>query len=240
MPVNVSSPEPEISGGHFDEIAEVYDHSLPAHVVEHYLVKRTAFLTALAPPGRTLDVGCGTGVLAGRLAARGHRVVGLDPSSGMLEVLRQRAPGVEAVHGSGTELPFEDGAFDLVFTVATLHHIAEPDAVRRTLAEMVRVARTHGRIVIWDHNPRNPYWGNLMARVPQDTGEERLIGQDEVVSGLLTAGAQVLSIQQLGLVPDFTPSRLLPVAAALERRFESTPLIHRLGAHNVIVATRRS
>ena len=40
---------------------------------------------------------------------------------------------------------------------------------------MVRVARPGGRILVWDHNPRNPYWGRLMARVPQDTGEERLI-----------------------------------------------------------------
>lgn len=235
----MSSPEPHIHGGHFDEIAEVYDHSLPGHVVEHYLTKRTAFLTAVAPPGRTLDVGCGTGVLAARLAARGHRVVGLDPSSGMLDILRRQAPMVEAVHGSGTELPFEDGSFDVVFTVAALHHIAEPEAVRRTLGEMVRVTRTGGRIVVWDHNPRNPYWGNLMARVPQDTGEERLIPEAEVVSGLIAGGGQVLSIQQLGLVPDFVPSRLLPLAALAERGVESTPLIHRLGAHNVVVATRR-
>ena len=35
--------------------------------------------------------------------------------------------------------------------------------------------RPGGRVLVWDHNPRNPYWGRLMARVPQDTGEERLI-----------------------------------------------------------------
>ena len=44
-----------MSGSHFDEIAEVYDESLPAHVVEHYLAKRTAYVTALAPSGRVLD-----------------------------------------------------------------------------------------------------------------------------------------------------------------------------------------
>ena len=86
-----------------------------------------------------------------------------------------------------------------------MHHIADPDAVRQTLAEMVRVCKPSGRILVWDHNPRNPYWSNLMARVPQDTGEERLIGEREIMRGLNAAGAQVLSSDQLGLVPDFTP-----------------------------------
>ena len=70
-------------------------------------------------------------------------------------------------------------------SVATFHHIADPGDVRVTLAEMVRVARPGGRILVWDHNPRNPYWGRLMARVPQDTGEERLIGEHEVEGAVL-------------------------------------------------------
>ena len=76
---------------------------------------------------------------------------------------------------------------------------------------MARVSRPGGRILIWDHNPRNPYWSSPdVAACPQDTGEERLIGADEVIGGLNAAGAQVLSVQQLGLVPDFTPSPLVP------------------------------
>ncbi len=225
-----------MSGSHFDEIATVYDESLPEHVVEHYLRKRLAFITQLVPLGKVLDVGCGTGALAARLVERGYEVAGIDPSEGMLAVLRERAPAVRAVVGSGTELPFEDQSFDLVVTVATLHHVAEPDAVRRTLAEMVRVCRTAGRVVVWDHNPRNPYWSNLMARVPQDTGEERLIPAHEVFAGLAAAGAEVLSAQQLGLVPEFTPPGAIRLAAGVERLFERTPYLQQFAAHNVIVA----
>jgi SAM-dependent methyltransferase len=225
-----------VSGSHFDEIATVYDESLPEHVVEHYLRKRLAFITHLVPSGQVLDVGCGTGALAARLVERGYEVVGIDSSEGMLAVLRARAPGVRAVAGSGTELPFEDQSFDLVVTVAALHHVAEPDAVRRTLAEMVRVCRPAGRVVVWDHNPRNPYWSNLMARVPQDTGEERLIPADEVFAGLAGAGAEVLSAQQLGLVPEFTPRGAIRLAAGVERLFERTPYLQQFAAHNVIVA----
>jgi ubiquinone/menaquinone biosynthesis C-methylase UbiE len=223
---------------HFDSIADVYDASLPAHVVEHYLRKRTRFVIEHCPRGSGLDVGCGTGALAARLAAEGFRMSGVDPSEGMLGVLREQAPGVEAMQGSGTELPFPDDGFDLVLTVATLHHIAAPGDVARTLAEMVRVARPGGRILVWDHNPRNPYWKLLMARVPQDTGEERLIPEREVVTGLTAAGARILLSRQLGLVPDFTPRAGVRAAAAAERAVERTPLARRLGAHNVILATK--
>jgi ubiquinone/menaquinone biosynthesis C-methylase UbiE len=227
-----------MSASHFDSVAPVYDESLPAHVVEHYLRKRTRFVLEHCPRGEGLDVGCGTGLLASRLAAAGYDMTGVDPSEGMLEVLRSRKQAVRSVTASGTALPFPDDSFDLVLSVAVMHHIADADDVRRTLAEMVRVAKPSGRILVWDHNPRNPYWGSLMARVPQDTGEERLIPEAELIGGLRQAGADVLSSIQSGMVPDFTPRAALPVAAAAERVVERTPLVRWLGAHNVILATK--
>lgn len=227
-----------VSSSHFDSIASVYDESLPAHVVEHYLQKRTQFVLAHCPRGDGLDVGCGTGVLAERLAGSGYRMVGVDPSEGMLEILETRTQLVRPVHASGTSLPFDGDSFDLVITVAAMHHIADPDEVRQTLAEMVRVVKPSGRVVVWDHNPRNPYWGSLMARVPQDDGSERLIPEAEIISGLRAAGGQIVLSEQLGAVPDFTPARAMRLAAALERTFEGTPGLRRFAAHNAIVATK--
>ena len=227
-----------MTGSHFDDIATVYDESLPAHVVEHYLTKRVRYVTARCPRGEGLDVGCGTGVLAARLADEGYAMTGVDPSAGMLEIMRQRFPAVTAVEASGTALPFADGRFDLVLTVAALHHIADPADVRRTLAEMVRVARPGGRVLVWDHNPRNPYRKSLMARVPQDTGEERLIPEAEVVAGLRAGGAAVELSAPLGFVPDFVPPAALGLAAAAERRMERTPLLRCLCAHNVVLAVK--
>jgi len=226
------------SHSHFDEIAEAYDDSLPPHVVEHYLRKRSRFVLEHCPRGAGLDVGCGTGILAGRLAASGYEMAGVDPSEGMLEVMRRRTPGVRAVQGSGTALPFADGSFDVVLCVAVMHHIARPDDVRRTLSEMVRVTKPSGRILVWDHNPRNPYWKLLMARVPQDTGEERLIPEGEMLRGLQGAGANVVASSRLGMVPDFTPRALLRAAAAVERVAERVPLVDRFCAHNVILAAK--
>jgi SAM-dependent methyltransferase len=228
-----------MSTSHFDQIATAYDEALPAHVVEHYLSKRTRFVLDHCPGGSALDVGCGTGALATRLAGVGYAMTGVDPSEGMLEVLRTRAPEVDAVRGSGTSLPFADDSFDLVLSVAVMHHIADPGDVLRTLAEMVRVAKPSGRVLVWDHNPRNPYWKSLMARVPQDTGEERLIAEHELLAGLRAAGAEILFSAQLGMVPDFTPRRALRLAAAAERAAEGMPLVRHLCAHNVILAAKR-
>ena len=221
----------------FDRIAARYDEALPAHVVAHYLDKRTDYIARCCPPGRGLDVGCGTGALAARLAGRGYEMTGLDPSAGMLDVMRAERPEVEAVRGSGDRLPFDSGSFELVLTVAALHHIADPAAVRTTLGEMVRVCRPGGRIVVWDHNPRNPYWKLLMARVPQDDGTERLIPEPEVLAGIRSAGGLPLHSQPLGFVPDFAPPALMPAMARIERILEWTPLVRRLCAHNVVVAT---
>jgi SAM-dependent methyltransferase len=225
-----------MSEKNFDQIARHYDHALPAHIAEHYLNKRVRYIVENCSPGLALDVGCGTGVLAGRLARAGFEVTGLDPSQGMLDVMAESQPQVEGVRGDGAALPFEDGSFDLTLTVAALHHIADPDAVRRTLIEMARVTKPGGQLVVWDHNPRNPYWKSLMARVPQDDGSERLISEAEIDRGLREGGAEILSSQQLGLVPEFVPARLLGLTASCERVAERTPLVRRFCAHNVVLA----
>jgi len=77
-----------------------------------------------------------------------------------------------------------------------------------------------------------------MRRVPQDRGDERLIGLDELLSGLTSAGAEPVLVRQLGLVPDFTPPRLLGVASAVERTAERTPVLRHRCAHNVVVAAK--
>ena len=88
------------------------------------------------PPVRTLDVACGTGFLTRHL--RGD-VVGLDASERMLEVARGQAPRARFEHGDALALPFEDGAFDRVFTSYFYCHL-ETDERERFLTEARRVA----------------------------------------------------------------------------------------------------
>ncbi|MFM9107648.1 MAG: class I SAM-dependent methyltransferase, partial [Chloroflexota bacterium] len=221
----MTAPMPKLATDQtdFDRVAHEYDESLPAHVVEHYVAKRLAYIGRHAVPGPALDLGCGTGVFAERLRADGRHVVATDPFRGMLLQLRARTPLIPTVQSTGEALPFPDAAFSLVYCIAVMHHIAEPAAVRRTLLEMARVTKPGGHVLVWDHNPRNPYWPLLMKRVPQDTGAERLIPEDELLDGLRDGGMTPVRSDQLGLVPDFVPRPLLPLAASAERLIEQTP-----------------
>lgn len=101
---------------------------------------------------RALDVGCGTGggvrALAARVAGVG-RVVGVDKSETMIAEARARtaAPGtaVEFLVADAHALPFPEGSFDCAFSLRVFEIVAEP---RQVLAEMARVLRPGGRLVI--------------------------------------------------------------------------------------------
>jgi|GEM_PF-498758 len=238
-----NASQPKITGIHgqtdFDAVADAYDDSLPDHVMQHYIDKRTAFVREHVPAGsKILDVGSGTGVLAERLLHEGYDVTGADPFAVMLEHMGARDPRLKTVHALGKSLPFDDGAFDFTYSVAVMHHIAEPKEIRDTLVEMCRVTKRGGQVLVWDHNPRNPYWPSLMKRVPQDTGAERLIPEQEIRDGMAAGGATSIVAKPLGMMPDFTPRFLTGAVARLERIVEKTPVLKRFCAHNVILARK--
>ena len=103
---------------------------------------------------RLLDVGCGTGdvvrALAGLLGSHGT-VVGIEPSATMLDEARRRtgesALRVDFRSGDIARLGFDDGTFDGVTCERVFQHLDTPNAA---LAELVRVTRRGGRIVVID------------------------------------------------------------------------------------------
>ena len=222
----------------YDHVAHDYDQVFKPHVAEHYLRKRTAVVRDLLPfGGNVLDVGCGTGALAGWIQRAGYDVVGVDASTGMLaEALENGVGGVFAAYSSA--LPFEDGVFDLSLSVAPRHHLEAPERVADTIAEMGRVVRPGGYVLIWDHNPLNPYWPILMKRVPQDHGDERLVSVWEILDAARQAGLKPVSAARTGLVPDFMPRALMPIWTRVERLVEASPVLSLFAAHNVVVAQK--
>jgi SAM-dependent methyltransferase len=243
LPRTTSPSRPTTTGENgqtdFDAVAEIYDDSLPDHVMEHYIRKRVAYIRQHAPAGsKILDVGCGTGVLAERLLHEGYDVTGADPFPAMLERMNARDSRLKTVHAHGQDLPFEDDTFDFTYCVAVMHHVAEPKDVRDTLLEMCRVTKPGGHVLVWDHNPRNPYWPILMKRVPQDTGAERLIPEAEIIDGMISGGATPVEATPLGMMPDFTPKPLTGMVAKLEHLIERAPVLNRFCAHNVILARK--
>jgi ubiquinone/menaquinone biosynthesis C-methylase UbiE len=99
---------------------------------------------------RVLDVGTGAGALALALAPLVREVVGLDRVPELLALARERVEplrNVEFVEGDAMRLPFEDASFDLAATRSTLHHVPRPELL---LAELVRVTRAGGRVLVVD------------------------------------------------------------------------------------------
>jgi len=100
------------------------------------------FLNALPRPGSVLDVGCGAGGLAIRLAQAGHRVTGMDVSEQALHIAREagRNAGlpIEWRAGFAEQLPFPDKSFDYLVSAHTLEHVRD---LAQTTAEFKRVAR---------------------------------------------------------------------------------------------------
>lgn len=111
-------------------------------------------------PARTLDVACGTGFLTRHL--RGD-VVGLDQSESMLEVARRQAPSATFVRGDAVSLPFDDGAFERVFTGHFYGHLEPPES-QEFLGEARRVAR---ELVIVD--------SAVQPDVPREEWQERTL-----------------------------------------------------------------
>ena len=98
---------------------------------------------------KVLDVGCGDGVLAVKLAGTGADVTGLDVMPAMLGAAKERAmrAGVRLrlVEGRAEDLPFAAADFDLIVSVATLCFCKDPIG---PIAEMVRCLRPGGRLVL--------------------------------------------------------------------------------------------
>lgn len=96
-----------------------------------------------------LDVGCGDGALALRLARRGAAVTGLDADPVMIASARRRtaseAAQLRLIEGQAERLPFNDATFDSVLAVTVLCFIRDAE---RAVAEMVRVLRPGGRLII--------------------------------------------------------------------------------------------
>jgi pseudaminic acid biosynthesis-associated methylase len=94
--------------------------------------------------GSALEVGCNVGAnlhwLAELLGT--EKVAGVDVNERALEILRARVPGIDARRATARELPFDDGAFDLVFTTGVLIH-QPPDELPRVMDEIVRCSRRY-------------------------------------------------------------------------------------------------
>jgi demethylmenaquinone methyltransferase / 2-methoxy-6-polyprenyl-1,4-benzoquinol methylase len=143
----------------FDRIARVYDvmNSVMTAGLDQRWRERAADLARVVPGGRALDVACGTGDLAIELARRvapSGEVIGADFSEAMLERAREKSAGVRWEWANALELPYPDDGFDAATVGFGARNFSDLD---RGLAEMARVVRPGGRVVVLEiTTPQRP------------------------------------------------------------------------------------
>lgn len=128
-------------------------------------IRRALALAKLPPGSRVLDVGCGTGRWVRRYGEMGLRPTGVDATSGMLRLARERGTAAPLIAGEAYRLPLRDAAFDCVSDITVVQHIPTPLQLR-ALSEMVRVLKPGGRLILMELTRGKGI--HIFPRTPQD------------------------------------------------------------------------
>ena len=160
------------------------------------LTDRLAGMLSIKPGSRLLDIGCGVGEPAMRLAqAHDIEVVGVSISDGQVRRANDRAAAAGLAgrlsfqHGDAMDLPFPDESFDLVWALESLHHM--PDRWH-VIAQAARILRPGGQMAIGDFLLRDVDGADAAAdAVNVDlvrNGVLKLVDIEEYQANLRTAG----------------------------------------------------
>jgi len=152
----------------------------------------------IGPGMNVLDVACGTGVVAARVAEHGARVVGLDFSQAMLAVARARYPSIGFDEGDAEALPYGDDTFDAVVSNFGIHHVPRPSLALR---EAFRVLRNGGRVAftVWADPAENIAWKLLFDAIARH-GDPTAAKAPAPGGGLGSPGHCIDALRQAGFV----------------------------------------
>ncbi len=157
------------------------------------------------------DLGCGTGQLTEVVAPHVSRVISVDGSDDMLDAARQRLSGatnVDIRQGELEGLPIESGELDVAMLSLVLHHSPEPP---RALAEVGRVVRTRGRVLVVDMLPHD------REEYQQQMGHVWLGFSESQITRLLAgAGFENVRVRMLPVDPDAKGPALFAAIAVKE------------------------
>jgi len=157
----------------FDAVADRYDrmNAVMTFGRERRWREAVADALALRTGHRVLDLAAGTGASSVPFAERGALPVACDFSPGMLEVGRRTHPQLTFVAGDALRLPFGDETFDAVTISFGLRNVAD---VHTALAELLRVTRPDGRLVILETSQPPARMLRAMNRLYTETVMPRL------------------------------------------------------------------
>jgi len=162
-----------------------YDPLLKWVMREEIFKRRLIVQGALQPSQRVLDLGCGTGTLTVMIkqAQPNAEIIGLDGDNDVLAIAREKAvqAGTEIRFdfGLASELPYEDEAFDRIFSSLVVHHLITSDK-KKTFNEVFRVLKHGGEFHVVDFGKPKTAYGRIISQVIR-----RMERADDNVKGLI-------------------------------------------------------
>jgi SAM-dependent methyltransferase len=207
---------------YYDEFSNWYEKH--RHEGYHAMIDRleTDLVLPYARGKNVLEVGCGTGLILRQVAAVSESAVGIDISPGMLEKARER--GLDVREADVIRLPFEDEAFDVVYSFKVLAHVERSqDALR----EMIRVTKPGGTLVLEYYNRRSlRYWMKRLfgpGKISKHTNEGAVFTRWDEPSQIQDALPENVRFVDFAGVRVVTPAALccrIPIVAPLLSRIE--------------------
>lgn len=223
---------------YYDEFSRTYDDGRDSGY--HAMVDELEGALALRyAQGRTLEVGCGTGLILQRLAAASN-AIGIDFSAGMLS--HARARDLRVARASATSLPFRDAAFDLVCSFKVLAHV-EP--IESAVLEMARVLRPGGYAVLEFYNRWSVRYLAFRSRrgaISADTTEKNVFTRYDRLQDMrryLPENLQLVSLRGVRVITPHASLLRVPLIGAGLRRLEQfcadAPFLRRWGGFLVLI-----
>ncbi|HTJ40458.1 MAG TPA: class I SAM-dependent methyltransferase [Kofleriaceae bacterium] len=230
---------------YYDQFASWYERErhLPYHrmlddleveIVERYGAGR-----------EVLEVGCGTGLILGRVAEFATHAAGVDLSGGMLAPARAR--GLAVAQASATELPIASASVDVAYSFKVLAHV--PD-IKGALREMARVVRPGGHVLAEFYNARS--LRRLVKAIKpaqkisdRENDEAVYTRYDSIddIRGYLPPELEWVSSRGIRIVTPVAQVHRIPVLGALVRRTEHAladlPIARDLGGFLVAILRKR-
>lgn len=129
----------------YDKIAQAYTDRYFDDLSDSQYIDK--FLAALPPRGRVLDVGCGPGIFSKYMSKKGFDVTGIDFSTEMLKIARNRVPKVKFQFMDMRKLDFPQNFFDGLLVAYSLIHIPSAQTLK-TLGGFFRVLKPGGTLMV--------------------------------------------------------------------------------------------
>lgn len=171
----------------YNTIGHLYNQTRTA---DPYLAQTLFGLLQPQPEGVCLDIGCGTGNYTITLAHKGINMVGVEPSTLMLEQAKTKSQSVKWQLGSAENIPFTDNYFDGAIGTLTIHHWTN---LVLAFKELYRVLKPNARMVIFTSTAEQMqgYWLNHYFPKMLESSIRQMPSYTAIESAVSEAGLKI-------------------------------------------------